>query len=142
MIEDNIINYIDLGETMQNLDVYSKKRLIFFFKIFEIMLSYKVNSQLTFILLKIIFFLQIIVVSSISIPADYKKNDYIIKIIDSIKGILIPQKHIVDKKSYLTWFIIATIFCLTIIFCILYLVLLTFVKRISFVFPIKLLFIK
>ena len=85
MIEDNIINYIDLGETMQNLDVYSKKGLIFFFKIFEIMLSYKINSQITFILLKIIFFLQVIVVSSISIPADYKKDDYIIKITESIK---------------------------------------------------------
>ena len=56
MIEDNVINYIDLGESMQNLDVYSKKGLIFFFKIFEIMLSYKVNNQIIFILLKIIFF--------------------------------------------------------------------------------------
>ncbi len=139
MIEDNIINYIDLGETMQNLDVYSKKGLIFFFKIFEIMLSYKINSQITFILLKIIFFLQVIVVSSISIPADYKKDDYIIKITESIKGILIPQKYIVDKKSYITWFIIATIFSLSIIFCIIYLILLTCVKKISFVLPIKVL---
>ena len=54
MIEDNVIDYIDLGESMQNLDIYSKKGLLILFKIFETMLSYKVNSQLTFILLKII----------------------------------------------------------------------------------------
>ncbi len=139
MIEDNVINYIDLGESMQNLDVYSKKGLIFFFKIFEIMLSYKVNNQIIFILLKIIFFLQVITISSISVPAEYKKNDYIIKIINSIQGILIPHKYIVDKNSYIMWFIIATIFCLIILLCIIYLIALSCVKKISFVFPIKLL---
>ena len=28
MIESNIINWIDLGDSMQNLDVYSKKKLV------------------------------------------------------------------------------------------------------------------
>ena len=27
MIESNIINWIDLGDSMQNLDVYSKKKI-------------------------------------------------------------------------------------------------------------------
>ena len=56
MIEDNAIKYIDLGETMQHLDVYSKKGVMIIFQIFETMLSYKINNELTFIILKIFFF--------------------------------------------------------------------------------------
>ena len=139
MIEDNVIDYIDLGESMQNLDIYSKKGLLILFKIFETMLSYKVNSQITFIMLKIIFFLQIITFSSISIPEKYTKDDTIIKVIDSIKGILIPQKHVVDKKSYVICFIISITFCLIILSCIIYLIVISFVKKINFSLPIKIL---
>ena len=41
MIESNIINWIDLGDAMQNLDVYSKKKLVKFFNLIRILLSYK-----------------------------------------------------------------------------------------------------
>ena len=43
MIEDNVIKYIDLDESMQNLDVYQKKILLILFQIFETMLNYKIN---------------------------------------------------------------------------------------------------
>ena len=33
MIESNIINWIDLGDSMQSLDIYGKKKMIKSFKI-------------------------------------------------------------------------------------------------------------
>ena len=44
MIESNIINWIDLGDSMQNLDVYSKKKLVKFFNLMRVLLSYKTFS--------------------------------------------------------------------------------------------------
>ena len=139
MIEDNVIKYIDLDETMQNLDSYSKKGLLILFQIFETMLSHKSNGHLTFIFLKIIFFLQVITISSIGIPENITENDYAIKFFNELKSILIPQKFIVDKNSFLTCYIIALIICFLILFCLIYLIVISFIKKKLFTFPIQIL---
>ena len=56
MIESNIINWIDLGDSMQNLDVYSKKKLVKFFNFMRVLLSYKTFSIFFFLILKFFFF--------------------------------------------------------------------------------------
>ena len=141
MIEDNIIKYIDLGETMQNLDVYSKKSIIILFKIFENMLSYKINNELTFIILKLIFFLQLMACSFTKMPASLTENDYVIQIFNSIKYVLTPHRNVTDKNSFKTRLYISIFFCLVLIFCIIYLIIVTFCYKNNnfFKFPIKLL---
>ena len=141
MIEDNIIKYIDLGETMQNLDVYSKKSIIILFKIFENMLSYKINNELTFIILKLIFFLQLMACSFTKMPASLTENDYVIQLFNSIKYVLTPHRNVTDKNSFKTRLYISIFFCLVLIFCIIYLIIVTFCYKNNnfFKFPIKLL---
>ena len=57
MIESNIINWIDLGDAMQNLDVYSKKKLVKFFNLIRILLNYKSFSIFFYFILQFFFFL-------------------------------------------------------------------------------------
>ena len=41
MIESNIINWIDLGDSMQSLDIYGKKKMIKFFNFIRVLTSLK-----------------------------------------------------------------------------------------------------
>ena len=139
MIEDNVIIYIDLDESMQNLDVYQKKILLILFQIFETMLSYKINNQLTFIFLKTLFFLQVISISSTKMPKELIKNNYVIRLLDSIKYVIAPHRNITDKNSFMLRFIISIVFCSIIFLCIIYIIIVSFHRKVSFTFPIKLL---
>ena len=40
MIESNIINWIDLGDSMQSLDIYGKKKMIKFFNFIHVFVSF------------------------------------------------------------------------------------------------------
>ena len=141
MIEDNVIKYIDLGETMQHLDVYSKKGIIIIFQIFENMLSFKINNELIFIFLKLIFFLQLMACSFTKMPIDLTENDYVIKLFNSIKYVLTPHRNVIDKNTYKSRLFICIFFCLIFLFCIIYLIIVTFCYKNNnfFKFPIKVL---
>ena len=80
MIESNVIKYVDIGDSIQMMNVYSKKSLKKFFKIFELLTSFKINNILFQFLLKIVFFLQIMDLSLINVSEDEEKNDTAIKI--------------------------------------------------------------
>ncbi len=141
MIEDNAIKYIDLGETMQHLDVYSKKGVMIIFQIFETMLSYKINNELIFIILKIIFFLQLMTCSFTKMPINLTENDYVIQFFNSIKYVVAPHRNIIDKDTYKSRLIIDIVFSLILLFCIIYLIIVSFFFKNNnfFKFPIKLL---
>jgi hypothetical protein len=85
MIESNIINWIDLGDAMQNLDVYSKKKLVKFFNLIRILISYKSFSIFFYAILQFFFFLQIMFITIINI---YKKYDHIISVLRYIRKII------------------------------------------------------
>ena len=139
MIEDNVIKYIDLDESMQNLDVYQKKIILILFQIFETMLSYKIKNQLTFVFLKTLFFLQVISISSTKMPKELIKDDYVIRLLDSIKYVITPHRNITDKNSFTSRFIISIVFCSIIFLCIIYIIIVSFRRKVYFTFPIKLL---
>ena len=52
---------------MQNLDVYSKKKLVKFFNLMRVLLSYKTFSIFFFLILKFFFFLQLMMLAIESI---------------------------------------------------------------------------
>jgi hypothetical protein len=35
MIESNVIEWLDFGDAAQNIDIYSKRKTLFFFQIFQ-----------------------------------------------------------------------------------------------------------
>ena len=55
MYETNIAKSIEIGESMQLLDVYNKKHLISLFKIFQTIIFNKLDNILIYIILKLIF---------------------------------------------------------------------------------------
>ena len=101
MIESNVIKYVDIGDSIQMMNVYSKKSLKKFFKIFELLTSFKINNILFQFLLKILFFLQIMDLSLINVSEDEVKNDTAIKIIRSLKKVLLITNNIETKKNYI-----------------------------------------
>ena len=63
MIVTNIIDWIDLGDNIQNLEVYAKKYLYRFLSMMRLLLNYKRFSILFYIFLMFVFFLQILIVT-------------------------------------------------------------------------------
>ena len=56
MIEGNIANTIELGESMQLLDVYNKKKIIKVFNVFKMIILNKFDNKVFYIVLKFLFF--------------------------------------------------------------------------------------
>ena len=140
MIESNIMKYIDINDSVQILTVYNKKQLIKLFKIFEILKSFKVNNILFQIILKILFFLQIFELALINISNEEEKEDYLIKLIKSVKSLLLLTNNINSKSKFLLFSIGSIIYCSLIFICFLYVIYLVLKKPLNHkIFPIQLL---
>ena len=97
MIESNIIKWIDLGESMQYLDVYGKSKWMKFFNLIKILISFKKFSIFFYIVLKSFYFLQIIMLNLTNLPDD---NDTAIKILTYIAKVIFVQNIITDNSTY------------------------------------------
>ena len=119
MIESNIINWIDLGDSMQSLDVYGKKKWVKFFNFIRVLVNFKTFSIFFYIILKFFFFLQILMLTLVNIDDD---NDSAIVILKYISKVIFIQEIITDEKSYKIAIIINSVLTLVVIICIIYLV--------------------
>ena len=127
MIEERIIEWIDLGDTMQKIDIYQKKRLLYFFKFYYFIVKHGIASEIIDIIFQFIFFLQIINLSSVNIESN---NDLILEILKYTEGIILPHKVIINQKGYLVSSIVVfSIIFIHIIFTIILYVLL--IKKIT-----------
>lgn len=63
MIESSIVNWIDLGDSMQSLEIYGKKRWLQIFNFFRILLKHKKISGVFYTILKFFYYLQIILLT-------------------------------------------------------------------------------
>ena len=97
MIESNIIKWIDLGESMQYLDVYGKSKWMKFFNLIKILISFKKFSIFFYIVLKSFYFLQIIMLNLTNLTDD---NDTAIKILTYIAKVIFVQNIITDNSTY------------------------------------------
>ena len=98
MIESNIINWIDFGDSMQLLDVYTKKKLIKFFNLMKVLISYKDFSIFFFIIMKFYFFFKLMIITIVNI--DKNTYDNAISILQYISKVIFIQEMVTDKKSY------------------------------------------
>ena len=113
---------------MQLLDLYNQKKLIKFFKVFQIIISNKINNKLTYILLKLLFFAQILTYSLVNTPAYQEDNDIPIKILKGIRNITLPHLLIKKETNYIVVFVFIAIFTLLIIICYIFIYCYTFSK--------------
>ena len=106
MIESNIVSWLDLGDSMQSLDVYGKKRLVSFFHFIRVLVSFKNVTVFCFIVLKFFFFLQIFMLNVILID---DTSDSTIYILNYIKNILFIHNLITSAQSYKIFIYINTV---------------------------------
>ena len=106
MIESNIIGWLDFGDSTQNIDIYSKKLLIIFFRFLRILNKDKSIPIIIYKFFMIISFIQILELSIIFVP---KKGDIILEILDYLENIFLFYK-VINKANYII--IIIVLFCI------------------------------
>ena len=137
MIESNIINWIEFGDSMQLLEVYTKKKLIKFFNLMKVLISYKDFSIFFFIIMKFFFFVQVMMLTIVNI--DKNTDDNSIKVLQYISKVIFIQEIITNKKSYRLAVILTTGLTLIIVMCLIYLIISIKIGRFYVKFPISIL---
>ena len=102
MIEERILEWIDLGDTIQ-IDIYQKKKLLYFYKYYHLLVKHGIVSEMSEIVFQCIFFLQIISLSAVNIEPN---NDIILEILNYLEQIIIPHKILKNKKIYIIFSIV------------------------------------
>ena len=98
MIEERIIEWLDLGDSVQRIDIYQKKKLLIFFKFFSMLVSHGIGSEILDIIFISIFFFQIISLSAVNIKPN---NDLILEIFKYIEIIVLPHKILTNSNNYI-----------------------------------------
>ena len=122
MIEQNLLKWLEVGDSIQKMDIYSKTFRLNFFKFFHSISKNMNFSELFHDILIIIFFAQIWEINISELNID---NDNFLQIVKNIKNILIFQKIIEDKTTYIIMMIISiAVFLISIILLNIHLILL------------------
>ena len=136
MIESNIINWIELGDSMQKLDVYGKKKMITLFNFLRILMIYNSFNTTFFIILHFIFFIQIAMLCLIDVSPD---EDWIIRLFFFFKDIFLFEDIIKNSLSYKIAIIIVSIMTIIVISSVVFLMICIIRDQINFKLPITIL---
>ena len=117
MLEKNALDWLDMGEGFEKLDIYKNKKFQWIYSFFKTLLKRNEFPLYYYIILQIVFYYQI---CCIVIPkndnTDYS-NDYLIYVIQYSSNIIIPQSAINDFNSYRIIMIVITIFLFLVLSC-------------------------
>jgi len=109
MIEPNLVKWLDLGDNMQKSDIYMKGSFLVLFRFFRTMLQHKNGNIILFIILKIVFFLQVMMIPIINNPSKDSDQDSLIQFLHYIKQIIFIQDLISKKSDYIIFLTIGFI---------------------------------
>ena len=130
MIEQNILQWLELGDTIQKIDVYNKKYTLFLFKINYLLSKHMNFSQYFHIVIIILFFGQI---WELNLSKTEVEDDAILEIIKYLEKIFLFNKIINNNITFIRLFIIAIVFCLLLaLFEIINFTLISFKKNYTF----------
>ena len=90
MIEERIIDWLDFADNIQKIDLYEKPKLLKYFQYHHNLLKYGVNSETFDIFVYILYFLQLICLSTININGD---NDIILQVFKYFEKIILPHEY-------------------------------------------------
>ena len=133
MIESNIISWIELGDSMQYIDVYGKKKTVKLFNFLRILMVYNSFTTFFFIILHFVFFVQLAMLCLLEVPS---QNDWIVKIFKFFWNVFLLENIITNSFSYKIGIIIISIVTIIIIACIIFLMICIFKEKIYFKLPI------
>jgi hypothetical protein len=112
MIEENVINWIDLGEAKQPLDIYGEKIKLEFFKLMLTIKSENKSFGALDYLFQTIFFFQI---ASLTLYGfSDQSNDYVIILFKYLSNVLLLYELADSSTSYII--LVVIIFFITIVF--------------------------
>lgn len=134
MIESNIVKWIELGDSMQNIDVYGKPKWMKFFNLIKVLISFKKFSIFFYIVLKCFYFLQIIMLNLTNLVDE---NDTAIKILKYISTVIFVQDIITDKSTYTIAVIINISLTIMSLLCLVYLIVSVRIGKFFVKFPIS-----
>ena len=103
MIESNFIEWLEFGDSAQVIDIYSKKKQAFFFRLLRLLVKNKSFPLILYIILIIISFAQIWTLLLINVS---NENEFIVDILDYLKNFTILIENIQGTQSYKNIFII------------------------------------
>ena len=101
MIESNVIEWLDFGDAAQNIDVYSRKSVLRFFKFFSQLMKNNFIPIQIYIIFMVIFFIQLWIMIIKFVPYD---GDIIIEILDYLKIVFALFDGIDNKITYRDFF--------------------------------------
>ena len=102
MIESNVIELLDFGDSIQKIEPYSKPYIRKYFQFLRTLLKHKSYPIIIYIILNIISFLQILSLSSIILS---NKNDIIVEILFYLKNIILFSELITNEEIFIQLFI-------------------------------------
>ena len=97
MIESNIIEWLDFGDSIQKIDIYSKKNLLRIFKYFRTLIKNKPSALLD-ILFIIISFIQLLCLSSYFASSE---REIVIQILQYLNNVFLLSNTINNPEAYL-----------------------------------------
>ena len=75
MIETKIMDIIDLGDSLQKMEIYSQDSLVKYFNIFRIIIKYQNDEFMLIIFLKVLFYFHYLLIPLINNSKIIKSND-------------------------------------------------------------------
>ena len=102
MIESNIIEWLDFGDSAINLDVYSKKIFLPFFRFFRILLKNKNIPIMIDHIFTLLYFFQIWTINLLNVPPE---KEFLLEIINYLKKVTLLEV-ITNELAYKNLFLI------------------------------------
>ena len=97
MIESNVIEWLDFGDSIQNIDVYSRQKLISLFRFFRLLVKNKSFPTIIEIIFILIFFVQIWTMTIMNVPSE---GDIILIILNYLKKVTVFFEIITNSSNY------------------------------------------
>ena len=115
MAEKNILDWLDLGEGLEKIDLYKKEKFIIFSKFFKVILEGDGVSLTFYLVLQSLFYIQICCITLFQ--TNISSKDYLLYIFKYISNIFLLEEIISDYNSFLIFIIIITILLIILVFC-------------------------
>ena len=97
MIESNVIEWLDFGDSIQNIDVYSRKKLISLFRFFRLLVKNKSFPIIIEVIFILIFFVQLWTMSIMNVSSE---GDIILVILNYLKKVTVFFEIITNSWNY------------------------------------------
>ena len=109
MIEQNILKWLELGDTIQKLDVYNRKYTLFIFRLFYLLSKHANFSQYFNIIVILLSFGQI---WELNLAKTKVEGDDFLEIMKYLEKIFLFQKIIINAFFFRIIFSISLLFCI------------------------------